>query len=216
MMFISVEFRGGGGGAACGGWADFFIARLSSTKYILSWSGELLNQDIHIIVLVHGYRNLQQVPKTTKANAAPKHNALSGSVISIQSAAGLGSPDKHPPITLSNGHPEIITEDDPAQWPMIVHCPVLNHLDQRTPVLGWCRTRMSSRTGSILVGACFTETTDDISYSSLTATQMGSYPTLRKTTFTQCNYFGPFLGRQIKTCIHEKNYGVHRYRFRRP
>ena len=65
-----------------------------------------------------------------------------------------------------------------------------------------CRTRRPSRTGSVLARS--TETTEDISYSSLTATQIGSYPTLRKAIFTQCDYLGPIFGKQIKTCTHDK------------
>ena len=59
----------GGRRTACGGWAEL-VSRLRSTKYILSWSRKVLNQYVHIIVQVHGYRNLHWVPKTTKANAA--------------------------------------------------------------------------------------------------------------------------------------------------
>ena len=137
------------------------ISRMSWTKYILSWSEGVLTQNVHIIAQVHGYMNLHQLTKMTKASAAPEHNALSGSVIATQSTAGWVSlvgipPDKHPPITLYNGHLELIAEEDLAQWLLNVHCPVLNHLDERTPILGWCRTRRPSRTGLVLFRACFT------------------------------------------------------------
>ena len=104
-------------------------------------------------------------------------------------------PDKYPPITLYNGHPELITEEDLAQWLLNVHCPVLNHLDQRTPLLGWCGTRRRSRTGSVLVGARFTQTTNGISYSSLIAMQIGSYPTLSKLPSLSVTILALFFGR---------------------
>ena len=132
------------------------ISRRSLTKYILSWSKEVLTQDVHTIVLVHSYSNIRQVTKTTKANATPEHNPLSGSAIAIQGTAGWAPllcfpPDKYPPIKLINGHPELIAEYDLVQRPVIVQCPVLNHRDQRTPVLGRCRTRRLSRSGRSLL-----------------------------------------------------------------
>ena len=202
-MFISGEY----GGTAFGGLAGL-ISRLSLTKYILSWREEVLAQDVHISVLVHGYKNLQQVTKTTKAYAAPEHNPLPRSrychtKYSRVSITHVLPPDKYPPITLSYGHPKPIAEDDLAQWPMIIQCPVLNHLDQRTPVIGWCRPRRPSRTRLVFVEARFMETMDDISDISLTATQIGNYPTLRKATFTQCDEFGPFWETN-KTCTRDK------------
>ena len=49
--------------------------------------------------------------------------------------------------------------------------------------------------GSLLVGARVMETANDISYGSLIAMQIGSHPTLRKATFTQSDYLGPFFGK---------------------
>ena len=67
-------------------------------------------------------------------------NSMSVSAIVTQSTARRVSlvwfpSEKYSPITLFNGHPKLITEGDLAKWPMMVHCPVLNNLDQHTPVL---------------------------------------------------------------------------------
>ena len=148
MMFVSGEYRA----PTCGGLADS-ISRVNLTKYIRSLSVEVLAQTVHIIVLVHGYRNLRHLTKTTKANAAPEHHALSGSAIVIQSTVSIarGFPSTqipaHHTFQWTSG-----THRWKWQWPMIVHCPLLNHLDQHTLVLDWCRTRRPFRTGSVIVG----------------------------------------------------------------
>ena len=184
------------GATACGWLADS-TSRLSLTKCILSWNEEMLVQDVHIIV------------QTTKAHASSGHKAPPGGTIALHSTAGwvplVGFPaDKYPPITLSSGQPELSAEDHLAQWSMVGHCPVLNHLDQRTPVLDWWPTRRPSRMGSVLVGARFTDTKDDIFYSSLTAMQIASYLMLGKGIFIQCDDLGPLFWRQIRTCTHDR------------
>ena len=87
---------------------------------------ELLAQDVHIIALVYGYRNLHQVTKTTKANVAPEHNALlpykaqqHGEYRSWVSFLTNTGP-------LSDGHPELIAECDLAPT-VIFLCPVLDN-----------------------------------------------------------------------------------------
>ena len=130
------------------------ISRVNLTKYIISLSVEVLAQNVHIIVLVHGYRNLRQLTKTTKANAAQTITLCLEALLSykVQWVSLVGfSPHKYPPITLSNGRPELIAGNGLAQWPMIVHCPLLNHLDQHTLVLDWCRIKRPFRTGSVIV-----------------------------------------------------------------
>ena len=76
----------------------------------------------------------------------------------------------------------------------------------RTLVLGWCRTRLSSRMGSILVEARFTETTDGISNSSLTATQIGSYPTLKTLQWRHNDHDG-VSNHQPHGCLFNRSFG---------
>ena len=45
---------------------------------------------------------------------------------------------------------------------------------------------------------------DVITHNSLIVAQIASYPTLRKSSITQCNDLGPFVGKQIRTCTHDK------------
>ena len=60
--------------------------------------------------------------------------------------------------------------------------------------LSWAGDEQGGRLerGRSLLELYFMETTGDI-YSGLTATQIGSYSTLRKATFTQCDDVGPFF-----------------------
>ena len=55
--------------------------------------------------------------------------------------------------------------------------------------------------GSVLVGARFTETRNGIFYNSFDATQIDSYPTMRKNSFTYCDdldtFWGDLLGRAL-------------------
>ena len=48
------------------------------------------------------------------------------------------------------------------------------------------------------LGARFTEMTDGISYGRLTVTQIGSYLTLRKPSFSQRDDLGPFSGDKLE------------------
>ena len=56
----------------------------------------------------------------------------------------------------------------------------------------------------VLVEARLTQTTDGIPHSSLIVAQIASYPTLRKSSFTQCNDLDPFVRRQLRPCTHDK------------
>ena len=59
---------------------------------------------------------------------------------------------------------------------------------------GLVSNKEAVQNGSVLVEDRFTETTDSISYNSLNEAQIGSYPTLRKASFTQCDDLDPFSG----------------------
>ena len=48
--------------------------------------------------------------------------------------------------------------------------------------------------GSVLVGARFTGTRNGISYNSFDVTQIDSYPTMRKNSFTWCDDLDAFKG----------------------
>ena len=178
MMFISGDYAG-----RCIWWIGWFDILAEFVEIY----PDLEQGAVHIIVLVHGYKKLRR-PRRPRPMQPQKINALSGNTDAIQSTAGWVSlagfpPDKYPPITLSNGHQELIAEDDFAPLSMIDHCQFSTHTCP-----GLCWTRRPSRTGPVFVEARFI-----ISYSNLTATQIDSYPTLRKATFIQCDDFG-FLG----------------------
>ena len=57
--------------------------------------------------------------------------------------------------------------------------------------------------GSCLMGARFTETRNGISYNSFDATQIDSYPTMRKNSFTNATIW-TLLRRLIRTRTHDE------------
>ena len=56
--------------------------------------------------------------------------------------------------------------------------------------------------GSVLVAARFAETENGISYNSFDATQIDSYPTMRKKQLHLMRRFGHLLRRKIRTRTH--------------
>ena len=104
-----------GASGACGGLADS-TSRLSLTKYILSWSEEVLTEDFDILLLVHGYRNLHQVINRPKSIQSYNIKICLEALLTYGVSLMGFPPDKYPPITLPNGHLELIGEDDLTHW----------------------------------------------------------------------------------------------------
>ena len=115
-----------------------------------------------------------------------------------EATQGMGS--NFIPVPMDTLFFAVLAVDIDTTLPKTIHVCYQNY----EPVSSWCRTWRPSRTGFVLVGTRFSETTDDIFYSILTAMNIDSYPTPRKAIFTQCDDLGPFFGKQIRTCTHDK------------
>ena len=93
-------------------------------------------------------------------------------------------------------HSASISQGDLAQRLIIVRCPVLNHLDQRTPVLGWCWTRRTPRTGRSLLETVSRkrQNTPPTPH----AMEIDSYPTLKKLPSLSATILAVFLGTKLE------------------
>ena len=90
----------------------------------------MLAQDGDVIILVQVSVKLHQVSQCSEANAAPEHDSLSWSAVSVECTAWRISlmfvpPDKHPTITLPNRNTKLVTKDNAT--PVLSCSPVLDH-----------------------------------------------------------------------------------------
>ena len=180
-----------------------------SVYWVYYW---VLAQDVHIIALVQGYRNLHQVTKTTKANEAPEHNALAEALLSYKlcnkvQQGGCRSwvslpTDTHPPhfpMDTRNWSLKMTLRIDKLLFTVQFWTPLTN------AHLSWAGVKQGDRPerGRSLLEPISRKRR--ITSPTTAWLQRKSAAILRREkTPSSARRFWPFGGRQIRTCTHDQ------------